>query len=94
MPVKYFPQLPEDPVSSDTKEDEETEDLFEPIPPAYSREEDDEEQHTSKGDSSETSGQALEHAGTKTPSETLQPLGARAKALGPKFPLLLNWQIR
>ena len=61
MPVKYFPQLPEDPVSSDTEEDEETEDLFEPIPSAYSREEDDEEQHTSEGDSSETSGQALEH---------------------------------
>ena len=40
MSVKYFPQLPEDPVSSDTEGDEETEDLFEPVPSAYSREED------------------------------------------------------
>ena len=62
MPIKYFPQLPEDPVSSDTETEDDLEDLLEPIPSAHSREEqDEEERHTSEGDSSETSGKALEH---------------------------------
>ena len=61
MCTKYFPQLPEDPVSSDTEDDEENEDLFELPPLADSREGDDEEQHNSEDDSSESSGQALEH---------------------------------
>ena len=61
MCTKYFPQLPEDPASSDTKDDEENEDLFELPPSADSREDDDEEQHNSEDDSSESSGQALEH---------------------------------
>ena len=62
MPIKYFPQLPEDPISSDTETEDNPKDLLEPIPSAHSREEqDEEEQHTSEGDSSGTSGKALEH---------------------------------
>ena len=62
MSIKYFPQLPEDPVSSDTESEGDPEDLLESVPSAHSREEQDEdEQHTSEGDSSETSGKALEH---------------------------------
>ena len=61
--TKYFPQLPEDPVSSDTEDDEENEDLFELPPPADSREgeDEDEEQCNSDDDSSGSSPRALEH---------------------------------
>ena len=63
MCTKYFPQLPEDPASSDTEDDEENEDLFELPPPADSREgeDEDEEQRNSNDDSSGSSPRALEH---------------------------------
>ena len=72
MCTKYFPQLPEDPASSDTEDDEENEDLFKLPPPADSREDDDEEQHNSEDDSSESSGQALEH-GSKAKHDVIIP---------------------
>ena len=61
MCVKYFPQLPEDPTSSDTEGEEENEDLFELPPPADSKEDEDEEQHNTDNDSSGSSPRALEH---------------------------------
>ena len=65
MCIRYFPQLPEDPVSSDTEDERENEDFFE-LPPAA---DDDDEQRDSDDGSSGSTPRALEH-GSKAKHDT------------------------
>ena len=59
-------------MSSDTEAEDDLDDLLKPVSSAHSREEDDEEQHTSKGESSESSGHALEHGSKATHDVNVQ----------------------
>ena len=68
MCIRYFPQLPEDPVSSDTEDERETEDLFE-LPPAA---DDDEAQRDSDDGSSGSTPRALEHGSKARHDASLQ----------------------